>query len=36
MRLKGIKNQIDQINSRLKEISEEINKLYQKGNQKNA
>ena len=35
MRLKSIKEQVNQLNSKLKTITEEINKLYQKGNAKN-
>lgn len=34
MRLTNIKKQVDQINEKLKEISDELNKLYQKGSQK--
>lgn len=35
MRLKSIKEQATQLNAKLKTISDEINKLYQKGNVKN-
>lgn len=35
MRLNNIKSQVEQINNKLKQISEELNKLYQRGNQKN-
>ena len=35
MRLKSIKEQVNQLIAKLKTITEEINKLYQKGNAKN-
>ncbi len=35
MRLKSIKQQIEQLNAKLKELTDEINKVYQKANNKN-